>query len=149
MNTHDLNKLLFRNPYTRNYFIGTFPACFSIRTRKKKYALIMNTDSHERPGKHWCGWWVNNDHAIFFDSFGRPPTHHSFPLEFYTLAKRFKTCRHVRRAIQLPGTKSCGHYCFHFVYAMCSGMRVRDFLSKYKNIYDNDYVVRNLVDSIQ
>ena len=149
MKTSELNQLLFQNPYTNNLFIGTFPACVSIHSRKRKYALIMNTDSHEKPGEHWVAWWVNNGHAIFFDSFGRPPTHHTFPLEFYTLAKRYKTCRHVQRGIQLPGTTSCGLYCFHFVYAMCSGMSVRDFLSKYKNIYRNDYVVRNLVYSIQ
>ena len=148
MNTVELNRL-FKNPNTQKYFIGTFPSCIPVRSRKKKYAFIMNTESHEERGEHWAAWWVNNGHAIFFDSFGRPPTHQTFPIEFSKLSKKYKTCKHVRRAVQLPGTTSCGHYCFHFVYTMCSGMSVRDFLSKYRNIYHNDYIVRKLVKSIQ
>eukprot|EP00116_Pleurobrachia_bachei_P015576 sb/3475838/ len=58
MNTDALNQVLFSNPFTSKYFIGTFPACAPIRTRKRTYGFITNTDCHDRPGQHWCAWWI-------------------------------------------------------------------------------------------
>ena len=142
MNTDNLNQVLFSNPTTKKYFLGTFPACAPIRSRKKAYGFITNTDCHDRPGQHWCAWWIADGHALFFDSFGRPPTHHSFPRDFYKLTRNFKSCKYVPRAVQLVGTTSCGHFCAHFIHTMSSKKGVARFLSWYKDIERNDKIVR-------
>ena len=144
MDTDTLNRVLFTNENTRDYFIGTFPACARapLRSRKKTYGFITNTEKHDESGNHWCGWWVEDGRAVFFDSFGRPPTHHTLPNDFAYLMKRFKSCSYVDRAVQLPGTTSCGHFCAEFIYQMSYGASVKDFLSQYKNININDEIVR-------
>ena len=142
MNTDVLNQVLFSNPFTSKYFIGTFPACAPIRTRKRTYGFITNTDCHDRPGQHWCAWWIQDGNALFFDSFGRPPTHHSFPRDFHKISRSYKSCKYVPRAVQLVGTTSCGHFCAHFMYEMSNKKSVRRFLSYYNDIKTNDEVVR-------
>ena len=142
MDTDTLNQVLFSNPITRNYFLGTFPACAPIRTRKKTYGFITNTDCHDRPGKHWCAWWIQDGNAIFFDSFGRPPTDDTFPRDFYKLMRNYKSCNYISRAVQLVGTTSCGHFCAHFIHEMSSKKGVSRFLSWYRDIEYNDEIVR-------
>jgi hypothetical protein len=150
MDTDTLNHVLFRNPYTRDYFIGTFPACAraTIRSRKNIYGFITNTENHDESGNHWCGWWIEDRCAIFFDSFGRPPTHHTLPNDFSKLSKRFKSCTYVDRPVQLPGSTTCGHFCADFIYQMSYGTSLKDFLSKYKHIANNDELVRTYFEAI-
>ena len=142
MKTNTLNQVLFTNPSTRKYFIGTFPACAPIHTRKRTYGFITNTDCHDGQGQHWCAWWIKDGHALFFDSFGRPTTHRSLPRDFYKLTLKYKSCKYVSQPVQLPGTTSCGHFCAHFIYEMSSKKRVNRFLSYYKDVTMNDEIVR-------
>ena len=144
MDTDTLNNVLFSNPFTRNRFLGTFPACAPICTRKKIYGFITNTEKHDESGEHWCAWWVKKDHAVFFDSFGRPPTDEAFPRDFRKLAGRFKSCSYIDLPVQLPGTTSCGHFCADFIYRMCRGKSVTNFLLKYSEIGANDDIVRKI-----
>ena len=146
MNTQQINDTLYGNSVTENTFLGTYPSCLSIQTRKKKYGIVTNTDPHDSRGVHWCAWWSDNGHLTFFDSFGRSPLDRSFPSNFLEFVGSSKKCFYVERPLQLPGTKICGQLCIHFIYAMSRGLTINEFLSYYEtNLYDNEEIVKNII----
>ena len=79
LTTLELDELLKNNAVTKKYFLGTFPACMSPLTTRKKYSFFTNTDEHNKGGIHWCAWMVDGDEITFFDSFGRHPKDPAFP----------------------------------------------------------------------
>ena len=132
MNTRDLNKLLMNNDYTKRYYLGTFPACRTPKSRKKVYSFITNTDEHDKPGKHWVAWVVRGKEVKFFDSFGRSPYDNTFPHDFVDILERFERCIFVSEPVQKPGSPWCGLHCIHFIFMMLAGLDVEDFLENYK-----------------
>ena len=79
LTTLELDELLKNNAVTKKYFLGTFPACMSPLTTRKKYSFLTNTDEHNKGGIHWYAWMVDGDEITFFDSFGRHPKDPAFP----------------------------------------------------------------------
>ena len=148
MNTQQINSILTRNSVTKGKFLGTFPSCMTIQTKKRIYGIITNTDSHDKRGVHWCAWWNDNGHLIFFDSFGRSPLDINFPPSFSEFVGEFKQCTYVGAPVQMYDTTVCGHFCIHFIYAMSYGVSVNDFVSCYANLDENERIVTNIVDII-
>ena len=149
LTTEELNAILETNNVTKRYFLGTYPACMYPSTNKNVYSFITNTDNHNLQGTHWIAWFVRNDILSFFDSFGRSPYHHDFPVYYKKIAKQFKEVEYSRTQIQSSNSWTCGYFCINFIYSKSLGVDYKDFLGDFSNIlHINDYIVLDFIDSI-
>ena len=128
MNSLDIYKILSRDPLTARYFVGVFPAD-RIPPLKKTAVMVVNTDTHDKPGRHWIALFVRDKNTLeFFDSYGLSPGHYGQHLEDY--AKRFS--RLVRNCTQLQSLTSnvCGPYCIYFLVKRCQGHSMNYIVNK-------------------
>lgn len=74
--------------------------------------LIVNLDTSNLPGTHWCAIKTRDDEAYYFDPFGEsPPTHIA-----QWLTKQFHSWTANNRQVQPLDTFLCGQFCLHFLY---------------------------------
>lgn len=69
------------------YFKGVFPSDELPKSPSKTTtaAYIVNTDPHDKPGKHWLALWVENGVCEIMDSYGMPLEYYrAKPLERWT-----------------------------------------------------------------
>ena len=59
MNTFELQKILFSDSITRNYFIGVYSRDQLPIIKDYPSCFILNTDTSDKPGEHWL--------AIYYD----------------------------------------------------------------------------------
>jgi hypothetical protein len=133
MDGMQINVLLSLDRYTSKYFKG-----FGMRDsnelpdiNKKKCLYILNTDTEEGPGEHWCVLFYNGDYGEFFDPFGLPP--HVY--RFENILKLRKTRKFVYNSVQVQDLKSiaCGHHCLFYAFHRCRGESLTDILKRYKH----------------
>ena len=150
LRTEDLNIILRKNSVTAKTYLGAFPACVFPKTKKKRYSWISNTDVHGEKGKHWIGWFVDDDTVCFFDSFGPSPNDSTLPINFRTFANNFKVIQFSGRRVQRWNSVTCGYFCIHFIYVLSLGLNYSSFLNDYSrsNFEVNDNFVINFVNSI-
>ena len=75
---------------------------------KRSFALVINTDPHDKPGQHWLAIYAPTEGAYeLFDSFGLSPS-------FYALD--FLEPTHSLDSFQSYSSSACGHYCIYFIY---------------------------------
>ena len=94
-------------------FAGVYPRDL-IPSQLKPYekAIVVNTDPHDRPGKHWVCLYVNSPFVEYFDSYGMPPLHREIV--------RFMA-EHATREMSNPyryqdwNTSVCGQYCVYYL----------------------------------
>ena len=119
-NVRDLNPLRAHIPF----FVGAYP--HDVRPRPPTpYSIILNTDNHTKPGKHWVALHVTANTLYFCDSGGRHHSDSSFPKDFRkNIARLCRNGKHGkhRKAVYnqkqvQPGTNSvcCGHYSLYYL----------------------------------
>ena len=55
-------------------FVGTYPRDMLPKTlHQSTAALVINTDTSDKPGQHWVAIYISNGHGEYFDSFGLLP----------------------------------------------------------------------------
>ena len=75
---------------------------------KRPFALVINTDPHDKPGQHWLAIYAPIEGPYeLFDSFGLAPS-------FYALD--FVGPTHSLYSLQSYSSSLCGHYCIYFIY---------------------------------
>ena len=149
LTNYQLDHILRGSKVTHTKYIGSFPSCFKIKSDKKFYAFISNTDEHDEHGEHWCAWVVKGDGICFFDSFGRSPDDKTLPSHFKDFLSEFKSIRYTSKRVQGWKSKACGLFCIHFIYVLCLGLKYEDFLNEYTTNHSrNDSIVIDFVDSI-
>ena len=139
MRTKQLLKALQFHRETKDIFLGVYARNTLPRTipRRKKVALIVNTDPADKPGQHWCAFYFTPTCVYFFDSYGNPPHTKSF--------HRLMQCRRYRKVFgrRIQGNaRVCGHYCMYFILAMA---RNRGFSCFGDHFNANDRIVRKIV----
>ena len=146
LTTRELDVLLKNNQVTKKFYLGTYPACMSPKTSKKKYSFITNIQSHELGGMHWCAWVVDGNNITFFDSFGRHPKHPTFP--YKDIVKGFNV-KYNNTRVQDFSSSACGYYCIQFIYILSLGLDLDFMLKDYgKNFKNNDIEVYNFVNNL-
>ena len=72
-----------------------------LRHMQRPFALVFNTDPHDKPGQHWLAIYKPTDGPLeFFDSFGMPPFYYGFSTSFvYSFI-----------SLQSFSTALCGNY---------------------------------------
>ena len=150
LSTVDLDEILLNSNVTKGKYLGAYPSCVHPKTKKTCYAFISNTDEHTEAGQHWCAWVIKDDTISFFDSFGREPWSKTFPNHFNEITDGFKRVQYTNTRIQSWTSKTCGHFCIHFIYTLCLDLGYEDFLHDYSKKYlKNDIVVLDFFNSIK
>jgi hypothetical protein len=103
--------------------LGVFPAnCVpslkDSQQRAHDACFILNTDPHDRPGKHWLAFYYDSTNRVleFFDSYG-------FPLKNYKfIHSAFSGCQvkivpvNVHGNLQAFDSFVCGFYCILYLH---------------------------------
>jgi hypothetical protein len=101
-------------------------------------AFVINIESSDKPGLHWCALYVSKDDSIFFDSFGQSPAYYKFGFS----VNRFNT-----RVLQNPRTRVCGMYAVLFLISVLVGCTVHSFVTQFKNntLYNDKLVYKEFI----
>ena len=122
------------------YFYGTV-ACDRLPKKPEKIkpcAYIVNTDPHDKPGKHWLGIWTSGVICEVMDSY-------ALPLDVYQTTQPLQdwlntNWKHVifnEQSLQSLYSKSCGDYALMYLKDRAAGRGLYDFLKRFSR---HDYV---------
>lgn len=147
MNGLQLAHLLSMDSYTTRFFQG-----FAMRDTKHfpmpityPALYILNTDTKQGDGEHWCVAVYDAGKLEFFDSFGL----HPFMYGFHTVldSKVYKSFVYNEYRFQCFGSHVCGHHCFFYAYHRARGMSMRQIQAMYdkENDRKNDAMVLDFV----
>lgn len=140
MNTSRIKKVLLN--VLGDNFAGVFPSDklpkVDLDLKRKKMALVANTDPTDKPGAHWIAFVWQGPVVEYFDSYGLQPTLPAF-LKFLT---KFDFYKHSNKQIQGPFSSVCGHYCIYYIIQRWKGFSMNDILNKFSsNLEENDNLI--------
>jgi hypothetical protein len=143
MNSSVITHILTRDPYTASWFHGFSAADLTLpdKIKRKPALFILNTDTADGPGEHWCAVIIRNKNVCeFFDSYGLHPRVYNFE------AQLLKHCNKIQfNEFRVQGDNpTCGHHCLFFALKRARGVTIRDLFTKYyssKNLNGNDRMV--------
>jgi hypothetical protein len=138
------------DPQTRSQFMGVYPADFFIKSIPfYPAAIIINTEGHDHPGRHWVAIYLSeNGHCDFFDSYGHPPQYYHEAwlhwIKYYSTSWRYN-----RLCVQPSYSMACGLHCLFFLYHRCHGMNLRQIQRLYTkdNLPLNDQIAEEDMES--
>lgn len=124
-------------------YAGVYPADRLPRLWTRSTAIVANTDNHDRPGQHWVAFHIDQQGAgTYFDSYGLPPLDPRFLLR---LRRNSTTYRWNTTQLQGNLSQTCGQYCCVFLYFLCNGYDIRQFLNLFSSDYEhNDRLIVKL-----
>lgn len=139
MNNLEIDKLLFSNNVTENFYKGCFPCNKLPNLESRVFGVCINLSPSGDPGTHWIGVFVKANTAYYFDSSGAPP----FVSEIKEWLKKFDRVIYNDVQHQQFNSKVCGGFVCYFIYEMSRSVPfygiVNHFL-KIKN--DDEFIVR-------
>ena len=106
----------------------------------RPFALVFNTDPHNKPGQHWLAiYGPNNGPIELFDSFGMPPSFYGFTNSFI----------HSNFSFQSLSSDLCGNYTLYFIYNRSRNISFKEIVSILHSFYVPDSHVKNYIISLQ
>ena len=143
MDSGTLERLLMKDPLTRNNFRGVFSR--DTLPRKRAVGLyIVNEDPSHSPGSHWiaCHITPKKKKNIYFDSYGSKPLLNEL--------RRFIGSKYIcnKKQLQHVLSTSCGQWCMYFTWRRSQGWGVKNISGPFdaKKPLINDYTVNFLVE---
>ena len=113
MDNLSINQVMFKNPVTRKYFLGTFPADRIPRVNKFPASFVVNMDNSDKLGSHWVAMYIPSRNTIYYyDSFGIKPSNPNIR----RYLRRFKHPFENKITFQSLITDICGYYVMYFIY---------------------------------
>jgi hypothetical protein len=117
----------------------------------KKMGFVFNTDTSNKPGKHWISMYVDlvgqnlegTPGIYYFDSFGKKPKKQVLNL----IKKINKDKQYIvsyNEKCHQRNTYACGFYCMHFLEHMIKGMPFK----KYNTDGLSDTLMKNYIDKV-
>lgn len=103
---------------------------------KRPGAYVVNTDEHDKPGKHWVAIYVTRRRTEYFDSYGLPP-------QDKRLVEFMGDYYYNTRMLQGPFSTFCGHYCIYFLSKRVNGSSANKIIASFPNLADQ--VIKNRV----
>ena len=151
LNNIQLDHLAKADAILKPYFYGTV-ACDRLPRRpikKEPRRYIVNTDPHDRPGRHWLALWTHSGHVCeVVDSY-------ALPLECYEtteplqdwLKSHWTYVIYNGQSLQSIYSKSCGDYALFYLKDRARGQSMNEFLRRFsKHDYvDNDHKVGQML----
>lgn len=111
--------------------VGVYAADRIPRNLSLPAAIVANTDTSDKEGSHWIAFYIDkNASAIFFDSYGSPP---SSPFHLERLKRNCVRFQWNKNKLQSIDSQVCGEYCIMFLYHMCSGVSLRTFVKLFSS----------------
>lgn len=107
--------------------------------------LIVNTDTHDKSGKHWIALYFRDEvNAEFFDSYGHSVDYYNSYFDYY-LHKHAENVTVNEKRIQGDATDVCGLYCLFYLRKRLNNVAMRDILKPFSktNFMLNDSFVYN------
>ena len=80
--------------------------------KPKNGGYIVNTNNHDQSGQHWLAFYVCDNHATYFDSYGAVPLYEVCQF----LKKGHKKAIYNTSVIQDLKSNCCGFYSIYFLY---------------------------------
>jgi len=154
LNNVQLDHLATADAILKSYFYGTV-ACDRLPRRpikKEPRGYIMNTDPHDRPGRHWLALWtrsgnvcdVMDSYALLLESYETQE-----PLQDW-LKSQWKYVIYNEESLQSIYSKRCGNYALFYLKDRARGQSMNDFLRRFsKHDYvDNDHKVGQMLEKL-
>lgn len=150
LSDQQLTYLTQQDPILKSYFQGVLASDqLPMSPSKRTSAYIVNTDPHDKPGRHWIAFWTDQGICEIMDSYGLPLQYYQArPLERWT--KKWKYIVSNGRALQSLTSKACGHYCLFYLKAKSKGYSMQDFLTYFskKDYVANDHQVGEMLQKL-
>lgn len=127
-----------------DFFLGVFPSDkLPKNINAVPCAFIANTDSSDKPGKHWVAFFIGTNFVVeYFDSYGLSPTLPAFK----NYVSCFKKCIHNKKQLQGFLSSTCGQYCMYFIMEKWKGISMEKAVEKFsKNYEENDSMITDWV----
>jgi len=145
MNGSVINHILSTNTHTNKWYNGFSSPDIPLPNIKKYPSLvILNTDTTDGPGEHWCVLIIyNRNKSEFFDSYGQSPSFYHFDKPIFEQVNNIQF-NNVRVQGSYP---TCGHHCLFFSILRAAGHSMKNILlNKYSNhLLNNDQLVYNFI----
>ncbi len=137
LSTQNINEVL--QQYELNYkntfqFLGAQPADISRITdllfkNKKYYGIIFNTDTHDKPGKHWVAAFIDTSTKTidYFDSLGK--LCNNYIKNFFDKYFKDYTFNYNKVKHQIDDY-NCGIYASFFIIKRLSGFTLKEINNK-------------------
>jgi hypothetical protein len=110
---------------------------------------IINLMDSGGGGSHWVALWIQDNNAVYFDSFGK-----IYPYDVKKFIKNKKFYYNTDQ-IQHLQQESCGYFCIFFLYMMNSNKHLyaRTLLNRFINLFsddesDNDNILQKYLKNI-
>ena len=140
LSTTVLDQLAKQDCRLRPSFRGVF-AADRLPRQSRDGAYIVNTDPHDKPGRHWLGLWVDRPTCQVFDSYGLPLRVYDDP-DLQLWLSQFPTVLRSDKTLQTLDSMACGHYALQYLKSKANGVDMNTFLSFWS---DTDFVQNDLV----
>ena len=138
MNTSEIARVMHMTPD----FYGVVPCCLIEQFKGREVAaLIVNTDPHDKPGRHLVGLYLERDAIYFFDSFGRDIEEFEDP--FASIVRDFASgCRIItnKKQYQSYWSDTCGLWSIYYI--ISKTCNVVDFSEFTENTLENEQELR-------
>ena len=145
MSTYQLKCAINHDCNMRNAICGVYPADKIPRTLRMCKGFIVNTDPHQKPGKHWIVFFYDDDTLECFDSDGRSPDGYSVYLRQFM--GQFYRIKVNKKRLQSNDTAVCGQYCLFYLMGRTRGYSLDQITDMFnENYHLNDQFVYNFID---
>ena len=114
-----LQKILQKNLRVK-HFKGVFP-CDRVKKLREEESIILNTDPHQLPGKHFVALTKKQGKIIYFDSLAEDMKT-EFPELYRALQRRgmLPVLPVLRSPIQAMDSNFCGLFCIDYILTLHS-----------------------------
>ena len=145
MNTEEVFELMKSDKEISKIFIGVYPIDLIPQDLPKPLIIAVNLDSSEKKGSHWIVLHYQRKHVEYFDSLGKQPGKEIHNL----LTSKGFTCKYNKKRLQSPYTKSCGLFCFYYIYYSPRKIDYNVLLTNFSsNLECNEDIVKRLYNEI-
>ena len=125
-------------------FAGCFPADKIPRVKSFPTAFIVNTEKSGEEGEHWVAFYMEEDHCLYFDSFGVEVLEHSI-LSY--LSNYYNSVIFSKIPVQDFSSVACGYFFIAFLVHVTCVNSYLHFLSQFNfdKLKSNDVICYNLL----
>jgi len=146
MDSTTIRKILARDPRTKTIFQGfSSPDLDFPKIVKTPALFILNTDTSDGPGIHWCSAvFTKQKTCEFFDPLGKNPSTYNFDK---SILKRCNKICFNEFPVQHDSAATCGHHCLFFAFHRARNMTPKRIMKKYSrtDLVNNDHMVFDFV----
>ena len=123
-------------------WLGVFPRdqLPDLERELRPFALVLNTDPHDKPGQHWLALFAPTNSPIeLFDSYGLDPSYYKLPSSLIHCSTKFQSI----------SSSFCGHYALYFIYLRAHKYSYDHIVSWLRTMPSPDQWVANYINSLQ